>query len=185
MNRFVAASLLLFLCACATDNYQAPPPARGGGERSRMRTSGGGSGLEMMPPDEWWRDARIATAVGLSGEQVAKLDAIGSEQGEPIARLERDGMLVARDLRVALDATNPTADDIAAAGRRVRELRGTLFDRQVQMVASERLVLTQEQWRTLQAQILEERRPQRDEGYPGGRRGRGGMGGGGRRPFPG
>jgi hypothetical protein len=186
MNRmFVPAAALLFAFACASNNDA--PPARGGmGEgRPRMRAAAANAG-DVMLPDEWWRDPQIATAVALSADQVAKLDAIGKEQAEEIAKLERDGMMATRDFRNTLDVSQPAAEDITAAGRRLRDLRGALLDRQVQMTAAERVLLTGDQWRTLQDQLRQEQRPQRDGNYPGaGRRGRGGMGGGGRRPFPG
>jgi hypothetical protein len=198
MNRtLVSAAALLLAFACASNDDA--PPMRGGGRRgggmgggmdggmdegrSRMRTNV--SVGDVTLPDEWWRDPRIQTAVALSADQVAKLDVIGKEQAEEIAKLERDGMVATRDFRNTLDVSQPAADDITAAGRRLRDLRGALLDRQVQMTASERLVLTGDQWRALQDQLRQDQRPQRDNYPGGGRRGRGGMGGGGRRPFPG
>jgi hypothetical protein len=91
-------------------------------------------------------------------------------------------MVAMRDVRSVLDANQPSTADIVTAGQRLRTLRDTLFDRQIQMLAAERAILTQSQWQTLQQQ-LQARRSQRrqDNGYP--RRGGRGMGGRGR--FPG
>lgn len=152
----------------------------------RARLAAATVGLELLPPADWWHDDQIARQVALTGEQVAQLDKISSGESEEIARLERDGLVAVRDLRNALELAQPTNDDLATAGRRVREIRSSLLDRQLQMLADERLVLSQKQWSALQAALQDQRRENRErDGYPGrGGRGRGGFGGG-RRPFPG
>ena len=95
-------------------------------------------------------------------------------------------MVAARDLRQMVESNQPSAADITGAGQRLRGIRDALFDRRVQLLASERTLLTQQQWTALQDAITASRtrdtdRPNRG-GY-GGRGGRGGMGGRGR--FPG
>ena len=152
-------------------------------ERERPRVRGGSSSLEVLPPSDWWHDEGLARAVVLTGDQLSQLDRISTTQGEDVARLERDGMVAMRDLRNALDLAQPSNDDIASAGHRVREIRASPLDHQVQLLAAERLVLSQQQWRTLEDQLTQQSRPQRDRGNMPGGRGRG-MGGG-RRPFPG
>ncbi len=192
---FSAAALLLVAVSCSSDYDRPPqaPPERGGygggygggGMGGARLRAAGTTGLELLPPSDWWKDEEIARAVNLTGEQTSQLDRISANQKDEIARLERDGMVAVRDLRSALELAQPTTDDLTTAGRRVRDIRGSLLDHQVQMLASERLVLTQQQWTSLQDKLQEERRDIRRDrgGYPGGR-GRGGFGGG-RRPFPG
>ena len=175
----------------ADDRDRGPrsyPGAADGGRPSgfaRAGAGGAGDGLDAMPPADWWRDPKISVAVALSADQIASLDRIGHEQAEEIAKLERDSMVAARELRETFDASQPAAADIIAAGQRMRGIRDALFDRRVQMYASERTLLTQQQWQTLQQQIAANNRPDRgDRGTRGGRGGRGGMGGG-RGRFPG
>src|ERR1700674_4245410 len=168
MKRSLAVALLLFASSC-TNGYDTPPqqpPSRGEGmgERERPRMRGSASSLEVLPPSDWWHDDAMA-------------------KGEDVARLERDGMIAMRDLRNALDLQQPSNDDLTSAGHRVRELRASLLDHQVELLAAERLVLSQQQWRTLEDQLQQQRRPERDRTNMPGGRGRG-MGGG-RRPFPG
>jgi hypothetical protein len=91
-------------------------------------------------------------------------------------------MVAVRDLRNALEAGKPATEDITSAGHRLRELRASLLDRQVALLAAERMVLDLQQWLTLQDQLQQQARPVNRGNAPGGR-GRG-MGGG-RRPFPG
>jgi Spy/CpxP family protein refolding chaperone len=189
MRQLSVLALTILICACATDNDQPPysSPRRGGGggyggfdPAADSRPAPGG--LDMLPPADWWHQPMIANAVNLSADQIASLDKIAHDQADEITRLDRDMMVAVRDVRSVVDSAQPASNDILAAGQRLRTLRDTLLDRQIQMLAAERMVLTQAQWQTLQQQ-LQDRRSQRrqDNGYP--RRGGRGMGGRGR--FPG
>ncbi len=133
----------------------------------------------MLPPAGWWHQPMLADAVRLTPDQIAALDKIPEDDS---SRLERDMMVAVRDVRSVLDSKQPSNDDIVTAGQRVRALRDTLFDKQMALLAAQRMILTQDQWQTLQQQ-LQERRAQRrqDSGYPR----RGGRGTGGRGRFPG
>jgi len=185
-------ALVLAACTSDMDDRDRRPPqgypsgGEGRGGFGRARAEGVGDGLEMMPPSDWWHDPRISVAVNLTPDQVSSLDRISHDQSEEIAKLERDSMVAARDLRQMVESNQPAAADITGAGQRLRGIRDALFDRRVQLLASERTLLTQQQWTALQDAIAASRnrdtdRPNRG-GY-GGRGGRGGMGGRGR--FPG
>ncbi len=186
----IALSLLaLVLAACTSDTDDRRPPQSypGGGDRggfARARAEGAGDGLELVPPSDWWHDPRISVAVNVTPDQAASLDRISSDQSGEIAKLERDSLVAARDLRQTVEANQPSAADITAAGQRLRGVRDALFDRRVQLLASERTILTQQQWTALQDAITARNRDadRPNRGY-GGRGGRGGMGGRGR--FPG
>ncbi len=185
MNRLGILVLTATLVACSTSDYDQPndpprgrPPMGGQGTYTAGRTPIGA--LDMLPPDDWWHQPLIAEAVNLSSEQMAALDKISRDQGDDIARLDRDTLVAVRDLRQLLDSSQPAGSDIVAAGQRIRSLRDTLFDRQLQKLADERLLLSQRQWETLQQQ-LQSRRSQRNQDY-GPRRGGRGMGGRGRWP---
>jgi Spy/CpxP family protein refolding chaperone len=179
MKHLSILALTVLFVACATDNDQPVYSPRNGPPPSDARPVA--AALDMLPPADWWHQPMIADAVRLSSDQIAALDKIASDQDD-ITRLDRDTMVAMRDVRSVLDSNQPSTADIVTAGQRLRTLRDTLFDRQIQMLAAERAILTQSQWQTLQQQ-LQERRSQRrqDNGYP--RRGGRGMGGRGR--FPG
>ncbi len=191
----IAHALLLTLvtivfmsCTSDTDDSdrrpRSYPGAADGGRPGGFARAGAGDGLDTMPPSDWWRDPKISVAVALSADQIASLDRISHEQAEEIAKLERDSMVAARELRETFDGSQPATADIVAAGQRMRGIRDALFDRRVQMFAAERTLLTQQQWQTLQQQIAANNRPDRgDRGGNGARGGRGGRGGRGR--FPG
>jgi hypothetical protein len=192
---YAALSLLaLVLAACTSDmddrDRRPPQGYPGGGEGrggfARARAEGVGDGLEMMPPSDWWRDPRISVAVNLTPDQVSSLDRISNDQSAEIAKLERDSMVAARDLRQTVESNQPSAADITEAGHRLRGIRDALFDRRVQLLASERTLLTQQQWTALQNAITASRNRDTDRPNRGGQGGRGGPGGmGGRGRFPG
>jgi hypothetical protein len=188
----LALVLVFAACTSDTDGRDRRPPqgypggAEGRGGFARARGEGAGDGLEMMPPSDWWRDPRISVAVNLTADQVSSLDRISHDQSEEIAKLERDSMVAARDLRQMIESNQPSAADITGAGQRLRGVRDALFDRRVQLLASERTLLTQQQWTALQDAIAASRNRDSNRlnrgSYPG--RGRGGLGGG-RGRFPG
>jgi len=182
-------TLTLVTCTSDTDDTDRRPRSypdnpRGGGFQ---RAGGGGAadGLEMMPPGDWWHDPQISLAVTLTPDQTASLDRISHEQSDEIAKLERDSMVAARELRETVDSSQPSAADITGAGQRLRGIRDALFDHRLQMFAAERTLLTQTQWNALQSALAASRN-RSDRGNRGGNRGRGGRGGmGGRGRFPG
>jgi Spy/CpxP family protein refolding chaperone len=188
MNRAAAllVASLLFLTACSSASDDAPPERRGGyGGGERVRSGGasmmGEAGSDTLPPPDWWRDPRIATAVNLTPDQYKSLDALSADAND-VDALRRASMDAARDFRLILDSDKPTREDILAAGQRMRTSRDALLDRNVQLLAAQRALLSKEQWASLQTAM----RPTRDDfrGSRGngdyGRRGRGGRGGMGR-----
>lgn len=202
--RFAAAFLLLLpltFIACQSTNDDEPPVSPRGGRGGRggfgggygrgdddgamMRGRAANGAFDFMPPADWWRDPQLANAVNLTTDQVASLEKISKDAGDDAEKIERDSTVAMRDLKTLLASDKPVEADIVTAGNRIREMRDGVFDRQLKMLAAERVVLSKQQWQTLQEQ-LEARRSERGRdrgGYPG----RGGFPGrGGRRPgFPG
>jgi hypothetical protein len=188
MRRLVLLACFFALAGCSTSGYDDEPPMR---QRPAMAEAEGPvqtvAGL-ALPQGEWWHQAEIADLVKPSGDQVAALDKLQTEQGDELMKLERDMSIVERDLRNALDADQPTVDAIVAAGQRIRTMRDDLFDRQVRFLAAERTILTRAQWSALEDAIRNRPRGRegnggRGRGTPGGYPGRGGRRGGG--GFPG
>jgi hypothetical protein len=190
----IAQALLLSLitltfvtCTSDTDDTDRRPRSYPGGAGGFQRAGSGAAsdGLDMIPPGDWWHDPQISVAVTLTPDQTASLDRISHEQSEEIAKLERDSMVAARELRETVDSSQPAIADITGAGQRLRGIRDALFDHRIQMFAAERTLLSQTQWNALQ-QAIAASRNRSDRGNQGGNRGRGGRGGmGGRGRFPG
>jgi hypothetical protein len=188
MKRLALLAVVL-LAACSSSNSDMPQPGpmprrggMGGGgmmssdESSDLRGRMGGGIIGLLPPSRWWRDPQISEPVKLTPEQLTALDKIGTEQGDEVIRMENDSTVAIRDLRNTLDGAQSTQDEIVAAGQRLRALRDDLFGRELLLLAAERGVLSQLQWRTLQDTIDAMRRPKSNGNQGGGRRG--GMGGG-------
>jgi len=169
----ITLSLLCVTCASSNDDYQRPR------QRPERMQAPSPSALDIIPLNEWWRQPPISDALNLSPDQFAKLDKIATDQRDEITRLDRDTATAMRDLRQAFDSNSAGVRD---AAQRVRSLRDSLFDRQVQMIAAERDVLTPEQWQSLQRELQRQREDRgegrRNGGYPGQGGRRGGMGGG-------
>jgi Spy/CpxP family protein refolding chaperone len=182
----LALVVIVAMVGCSSSDYDdGPRRPRGdwGGDAPAMVRSGGGGMLDMMPPDDWWHDSRIAGAVNPSPDQIARLDQIAKDHSaDDVTRLTRDSEVAMRDLRGTLESDSPASNDIVTAAGRVRTLRNDLFDRQIQLLAAERSVLTKQQWSALQQAMHERPREERR----GGGGPRGGFGGRGRgRGWPG
>jgi Spy/CpxP family protein refolding chaperone len=183
--RRLSALLILLLAACSSSDYDRPrdrPPMRGG-EPARVRDMEPML-LDVVPGDSWWRDPALAEPLNLTTDQFQALEKIAIDDRDEIARLERDLPIAQRDLRNAIDVDPPSRVDITTAADRVRSIRDSLFDREVQMLAAERLVLTRQQWSKLMDELEQRRRDQRmdrNNAYPRG--GRGGYPRGRGRPF--
>ena len=186
MNKQVILALAITLAACTTADQPEPPRGRGpmgdGGGYGAPRATVTSGGIDFVPFTDWWHEPSISAALNLTPDQFSALDKIAADQRDEIARLDRDSGTGMRDLRQVLESNQPSTADITTAAQRVRALRDTLFDRQVQMIAAERQVLTQQQWQTLEEQLRAERTQRRDNNYGPRRGGRGGMGGRGRWP---
>lgn len=179
--------VLAFALAACSSGYDQPPtqsPDRGPYRRAAVRDAGPML-LDIIPDDVWWRDVALVEPLNLTNDQIAQLDKADRDQRDDINRLERDLPVAQRDFRNILQTQTPSAADITAAANRVRDLRNSLYDRQVQMLTAERLVLNDQQWAKLLSE-LQDRRQQRMNRDEGGYRGRGGYprGGRGGRPRP-
>jgi len=173
----VAIFAILAVSCSSSDSDQPSYGPRGrrddGGQFAANRPVPGG--LDMLPPADWWHQPQIANAVKLTNDQMTALDKIAQDQGNDVSRIETDMTIATRDFRTQLDAPQATTADIVTAGQRIRSLRDSIFDRQLQLLAAERTVLTLDQWHTLQQQLQDQRRDQRNDYYPR-RRGMGGRG---------
>lgn len=180
----LALVVIVAMVGCSSSDYdEGPRRGRGdwGGDAPAMVRAGGGGMLDMVPPDDWWHDTRIAGAVNPSPDQIAKLDQIAKDHNaDDVTKLTRDSEVAMRDLRSTLESDAP---DIPTAAKRVQTLRNDLFERQISLLSAERSVLTKQQWKALQDAMHERPRDDRRGGYGGPRGGFGGRGRG--RGWPG
>ena len=127
MKRIVAVLALLLpvvFIACQTSDYDEPsstPYPRGGrggfsggeeGGREQPRFArGGGAVLDMLPPNDWWREPQLATAVNVTADEVAALTKLEADQNE-IDKIERDSTVAVDDLRKLLATDQPSVSPI-------------------------------------------------------------------------
>src|ERR1043166_959254 len=135
MKRFAAVAAILIAACSTSSDYDQPPQRPARMRPTQERTSGA---LDMLPPAQWWHDPQIGAAVSLSNEQFAQLDKVAKEHEDEIARLERDSMTAARDLRTLLDAEQPAAPEIVTAAMRLRAIRDRAFEHPAQPLPAER-----------------------------------------------
>jgi hypothetical protein len=181
LSSILVAATLGLIAACSSSTTDEPAAPAAEARRTSIALSRPAGALDLLPPPLWWNEPQIAAPLHLATSQLDALDAIQRDQAPAIERVRGESMTAARDLRLVVEADHATAADITAAGQRLKVVRGDLLDREVTMLADERLVLTKEQWSSLQAQLerlASEARERRREGGYGGRRG--GMPGGGR-----
>src|SRR5205814_4383762 len=69
----------------------------------------------MLPPNDWWREPQLATAVNVTADEVAALTKLEADQNE-IEKIERDSTVAVDDLRKLLASDQPSVADITAAG---------------------------------------------------------------------
>jgi hypothetical protein len=184
MKRLAVLAIPLVVLACTSSNDYSPaypqqPGGSGGGNGGGYGRGGGqqraaniDAALDMLPPAEWWRQPVYADAVRLKTDQITALDKIAEDHSNDVERIQMDMGVALRDFRTQLNAEQVAQADIVAAGNRIKELRNSMFDKQLQTLAAERTVLTYDQWEMLQQQIQVQRQQQRNEGMgnrPGGR----------------
>jgi Spy/CpxP family protein refolding chaperone len=130
-----------------------------GGER--LRDEGGPDGLGGMrvPPGTWWRNPEIAGRIGLSTDQVKRIDGIFLDSR--IQLIHMHASLEEEQLRLEpLLSANPVNQQAALEQiSKIADTRADLEKANAKMLLSIRGVLTSDQWTKLQQPPM---RPRRD-----------------------
>jgi Spy/CpxP family protein refolding chaperone len=201
-NRLLAAaSLLMFVPAVFAQDAPPLPPAAGQqgppamqgrpgrqskGQEAHDRRSGGGPREmgggpmgRMLPPGTWWRNSQVVAAVGLSPEQVKKIDETFLQSRMKLIDLHAGLEKSQLELEPLL-AGNPVDQGKALAQiSKIVDARAELEKTDAKMLLSIRAVLTADQWTKLQAQHGQGPAMGLDGDRRGGRGQRGGPGQGG------
>ncbi len=144
--RFLLPILLISALALA----QGPPPPPGppgpgpGGNRMMMHQRG------MRGLGRWWKNADVVKQVGISDEQVQKMEQIFQQHRLKLidlkANLERDEV----KLQPLVEADNPNEQAVMSQIDKVAAARAELEKSNAAMMFAIRRVLTPEQWKKLQ-----------------------------------
>lgn len=123
------------------DDMQPPPP----GQHPRQK---------LGPPGRWWDDPAMAKKIGLSADQVKKMDDVFQSFRPKL--IEWNGMLRSGEAELdPLVQSNETDDSkLLPVIDRVANARAELEKVNARMLIGVRHVLTNQQWKKLQAEDL-------------------------------
>jgi Spy/CpxP family protein refolding chaperone len=128
------------------------PLMRDHGDRDGMRFERGPEGLPGMrvPPGTWWRDTEVANRIGLSADQVKKIDTIFLDSRVQLIHMH--ATLEEEQLRLEpLLSANPVNQQAAEAQiAKIADTRADLEKANAKMLLTIRGVLTADQWTKLE-----------------------------------
>lgn len=157
------ASLMLVIALCGVGFAEdGAPPAEGPGRHMpcpcaegarghgfRMGPGEHGRGMGPMGPGMWWKNSELLRKVGVSDEQVQKIEKIFRDHRMQLidlhAALEKQEVL----LEPLVGAEQPDESQVIAQIDRVAQARADLEKSNAQMLLAVRRVLTIEQWKKL------------------------------------
>jgi Spy/CpxP family protein refolding chaperone len=197
--KLLLAALLLASTSCAfaqaapaaPSDPNGPPPPPGMRHGHDMKDSGqhmredGMPGREMrgpmgdlLPPGPWWRNSELATRIGLTPDQVKRIDDLFMQSRVQLihlhASLEEEQLL----LEPLLNANPVDQGKALAQIGKIADTRADVEKADAKMLLSIRGVLNADQWTKLRE--THHREPRGDRSGPEGQRG--GMGRGQRGP---
>jgi hypothetical protein len=144
------------LLAAAALNAQQPPEERrdGPGFPPGMRPGRPPMerGLRVGPPGRWWSDPALVARLGLTTDQQKKID--DTFQSTRLRLIDLSAALQKEEaiLEPLLEADPPEESTILLQIDRIAQARGALEKANARMLLGFRGVLSQEQWKKLQAE---------------------------------
>lgn len=115
--------------------------------------------MHVGPPGRWWSDPRFAQLLGLSADQGKKMDAVFDSSKLKLIDLSAALQKEEAILEPLLAADRPDESKILGEIDRVAQARAELEKANARMLLGLRNILTQEQWKRLQAEPPAGRRP--------------------------
>jgi Spy/CpxP family protein refolding chaperone len=154
IRKMMIASLLLSGLVMA---QAQPPQGRPGkmGEKHGNFEQGGpmhdGPMHPLLPPGRWWKNAEVAKTVGLSDEQVQKIEKVFEDSR--LKLVDAHANLQKEEIRLEplLDSESPEESAVLGAIDRITTARAAVEKANAQMAFAIRRVLTPEQWKKLRA----------------------------------
>ena len=152
------ASLTLVIAFCGLGIAQdAPPPAEGpstqmGPRIINVRPGDRGPVWVHRGPGKWWKDSELMRKLGVSDEQVQRIEKIFQDH-----RLELIDLHAALEKQEAIldpliEADQPDESQVIAQIDKVAQARANLEKSNAQMLLAIRRVLTVDQWKKLRDQ---------------------------------
>lgn len=152
------ASLTLAIAFCGLAMAQdAPPPREGPNAQRGARMMGGRHGgrehgMGHRGPGKWWKDSELMQKLGVSDEQVQKIEKIFQSHRLDLidlhAALEKQEAI----LEPLVEASQPDESQVVAQIDKVAQARANLEKSNARMLLAVRRVLTVDQWKKLRDQ---------------------------------
>jgi Spy/CpxP family protein refolding chaperone len=135
------------------DSHIPEGPGRQGGPPPPMQPSHGpmDRSMHVGPPGKWWSDPRFVQILGLTPDQQKRMDDVFNQNRLKLIDLSAALQKEEAILEPLLAADRPDEPKILLQIDRVAQARAELEKGNARMLLGLRGVLTQEQWKRLQA----------------------------------
>ncbi|MGD0130228.1 MAG: periplasmic heavy metal sensor [Terriglobia bacterium] len=149
-----AASLALAIvfCGLAVAQEMPPPPEGGPGGPDVVHGRGPNGPLAIIRvdrPGKWWKDSDLMKKLGVSDDQVAKIEKIFQDHRLQLIDLHADLEKQEAILEPLVEADQPVESQVAAQIDKVAQARANLEKSDALMLLAIRRVLTVDQWKKL------------------------------------
>jgi len=141
----ILASLALVIVFCGLAIAQdAPPPAEGPSTQMGPQII-----ADLRGPGKWWKDSALMSKIGVSDEQVQKIEKIF--QAHRLELIDLHAALEKQEaiLEPFIEADRPDEAQVIAQIDKVAQARANLEKSNAQMLLAIRRVLTVDQWKKL------------------------------------
>jgi protein CpxP len=113
------------------------------------------------PPGRWWTDPALVQKLGLTADQQNRIDALFQQSRLKLIDLSAGLQKAEAIMEPLLEADRPDESQVLAQIDRVAQARAELEKANARMLLGFRGVLTQDQWKKLQAEDPPRRGPER------------------------
>jgi len=149
----VSVALAIVFCGLAVAQ-EMPPPAEGmapgpPAERQVFRNRPTGPVIRIDGRGKWWKDSALMKRIGVSDDQVAKIEKIFMDHRLALIDLRADLEKQEVILEPLVEADQPEQSQVVAQIDRVAQARANLEKSDAVMLLEIRRVLTSEQWKKL------------------------------------
>ena len=147
-----SVALAILLCGFAVAQ-EMPPPAEGmpAGPPRAVQIGRGPNGpfIRMDRPGKWWKDSDLMKRLGVSDDQVARIEKIFQDHRLQLIDLHADLEKQEAILEPLVEADQPVESQVAAQIDKVAQARASLEKSDALMLLAIRRVLTVDQWKKL------------------------------------
>ncbi len=147
------ASVALAIVFCGFAVAQEMPPAAEGMPAGPPRAVQLGPGpnrlIRMVRPGKWWKDSDLMKRIGVSDDQVTKIEKIFQDHRLQLIDLHADLEKQEAILEPLVEADQPVESQVAAQIDKVAQARANLEKSDAMMLLAIRRVLTVDQWKKL------------------------------------